>query len=172
MSLQTRLAELIVAIKGAIPTIDVAYYRASTATNVNASTAGIDIPWDNVGDRDEGSVFQIRNGSTSVFVAGTPRYVQINVNIKISISNTAAIARPNQVVRLIRSDGRVLASSATGYIRDAGDHEESSYNFSVMDVAPITNGEYRVVSFREGSNGNTVSLNPSESQLDLLASFS
>ena len=143
----------------------VASYRCSTAQNLNI-TAGMTVAWNNTNVRRQDTGISINGANTLVTVAGRPNYIDINVNIKIGIADTDNKQRPNQVVRLVRSDGKVLASSATGYIRDTGDHEESSYNFTVTDAFPIENANYRVTAIRESNNIGSVPLDIDETQLD------
>lgn len=145
----------------------VAGYRCLTSQNVNASTAGMTIAWDNPTDRREDTGISIDALSREVTVTGTPDHIEIGCNVKVSINNNSNVQRPNQVVRIVRSDGRVMASSATGYIRDAGDHEESSYNLTAVDYSPINNGSYRITATRETGNAGVVSINVNESQLNL-----
>jgi len=144
----------------------VAGYRCTTAQNINTSNTGVNINWDNTTDRRQDTGISIDASHQNITVSGTPNHVELNVNLKISIDNLVNIQRPNQVIKIIRSDGRVIASSATGYIRDASDHEESSYNISAIDFSPIQDASYRVVSYREATSG-VVSLDVDESQITL-----
>ena len=63
-------------------------------------------------------------------------------------------------MELIRSDGEVIVASATGYIRDLGDHEQSSHNLTGIDPSPITDGSYRVMFTRESGSANPVFSDP------------
>lgn len=145
----------------------VAGYRCLTSQNVNASASGMTISWDRVIDRRQDAGISIDVLNREVTVTGTPDHIEIGCNVKVSIDNLSNVQRPNQVVRIVRSDGRVIASSATGYIRDASDHEESSYNLTAIDYSPINNGSYSITATRETGNAGVVSLNPNESQLNL-----
>lgn len=144
-------------------------YRASTATNVNASTAGVTIPWDDAGNRRQDTGISINAASQVVTVAGTPNLVELSVTMKIAISNSSSVQRPNQIVEVIRSDGLIIGASATGYIRDATDHEDSSHNIYCVDYSPLEGGSYRVLSKRETNSSGVVSLDPLRSQFVVMA---
>ena len=139
-------------------------FRAATATDINASTAGIFIPWDDAGFRRTDPGISIDAAHQNISVAGTPDHVVIEVNIKMRIDDTKSIQRPNQRIEIIRSDGLVLAASATGYIRDTSDHEESSHNIAVTDFLPIADASYTIKSSRESGSSDLVPLDPARSQ--------
>ncbi|MEL6277180.1 MAG: hypothetical protein AAFU03_18920, partial [Bacteroidota bacterium] len=111
------------------------------------------------------------DGATDVFTCTcVPDHVDLKVNIKVSIANGSSVQRPVQVVEIVRiSDGKIMASAATGYIRDASDHEEASYNFSVVDESPGVNPAYKITYIKEGSNSGVVTIDDTKSSFSLTA---
>lgn len=87
--------------------------------------------------------------SDSFTVSGTPAFVDISVTVPIEIDPAQNNQRPNQIMRVVRSDGEVIAASATGYIRDTSGHDKSSHTIATTDAAPIADGSYAVRFDRE-----------------------
>lgn len=75
--------------------------------------------------------------------AGSPDKVKIHAHVHQSIAQGANIQRPAPVLELYRN-GTLITSSATGYIRDFSDHEESSNTIVWSDRAPGANPLYEI----------------------------
>lgn len=75
-----------------------------------------------------------------------------------------AVARANPTLQVQRSNNAggtwadISPESATGYIRDATGHGESSNTVSFVDHAPGTNPIYRLVSRQESAEGDPVTV--------------
>ncbi|MEL6143606.1 MAG: hypothetical protein AAFU67_18550, partial [Bacteroidota bacterium] len=111
-----------------------------------------------------------QTGVTEFTYTGSPDFVQIDLNMKVSIDNAQSVQRPNSVIEVVRvNDGKVVASSATGYIRDSSDHEESSYHISVIDATPTSNPTYKVTYIKESTNNGVVTVDPLKSSFSLIA---
>ena len=125
--------------------------------------------WDGTPEREDAD-FSIA-GDSAVTVAGTPDHIDIRVQIHLKIADNLSIQRPNQICRVTRNDGAIIGVSATGYIRDTADHEESSFNIAAMDTAPIANGTYTVTCQRETTNASVVPTVPESCKFQLKARF-
>jgi len=91
--------------------------------------------------------------------AGTPDSVRITVMVKQAIANGVNIQRPAPVLSLRKNGaaaGNEIANSATGYIRDATDHEESSNTIAIVDHNPGTNPTYTVATEQDSTQGGVV----------------
>ena len=144
--------------------IRVGGFRASTVQNVNVA-GGMTIAWDDATDRREDSGISIDAGSQNVTIAGTPDHIEIMATVKVAIAQTLNAQRTAQLVQVVRSDGKIITSSATGYIRDASDHEEASYNLSAIDYSPIADASYSVTALRETTLTSVVNMENTKSQL-------
>jgi len=90
---------------------------------------------------------------------GTPDRVRITAQVSQSIAQNANIQRPAPLLalqKLIGGTWTTIAESATGYIRDASDHEQSSNTITHTDPAPGTDPTYRLLSEQETANGGVV----------------
>lgn len=98
------------------------------------------------------------NASGVLTYTGSPTDVVVRVNLHGAIGNTANAQRPAAVVELWRSSGTptMLTTMATGYIRDATDHEEASWSCSYLDMAPGTNPSYELRTRRDSTNAGAV----------------
>lgn len=122
-------------------------------TGVEATPISLSLP--NVDRMDSGWAASALNNS--LIFTGSPDYVDLKFNAKVFISNTANFQRPNYVAQVVRvNDGKVMAQAASTYIRDSNDHEEASWNISVIDESPPANPEYRVRYYRETSNATQI----------------
>jgi hypothetical protein len=109
------------------------------------------------------------NTSGNVAFTGSPTVVVVRVNIHGTIDNAANIQRPAAVVELWRTSGTPtnLVTMATGYIRDATDHEEASWSCSYLDTTPGTNPAYEIRTRRDSTNtGAVTSQSPSTVSLE------
>ena len=88
---------------------------------------------------------------------GTPDRVRVTAHIHQTIAETANAQRPAPVLELLRN-GVIITSSATGYIRDSADHEESSNTIVFVDPAPGANPVYEIQSRQESTNGSIVTV--------------
>lgn len=113
----------------------------------------------------------VDNGNNTYTYNESADYIVINAQVHQEIPNTVNRQRPAPVLVLQSSpDGTVwtnIAESATGYIRDATDHEESSNSLFYRDVAPATGTSYRLLSIQESTQGGVV--NSTLGQFDLVA---
>lgn len=111
--------------------------------NVNAPLAfGADVQ--NDGD------WQHVAGSNEFIFVGTADVIEVKVSVHQRIPDSASSQRPSPVLELYRNDDAVpVASSATGYIRDASDHEESSNVIVFVDPDPSALVRYRVQARRD-----------------------
>jgi len=88
---------------------------------------------------------------------GSPSFVDLRFNAKVFIANGANFQRPNYVAQIVReNDGKIIAQAASLYIRDSNDHEEASWNISVIDPSPPPNPSYKVVTYRETASATQV----------------
>lgn len=90
---------------------------------------------------------------------GTPDKVRIDATVAQSIAQNANVQRPNPILnieKLIGGAWSQVATSATGYIRDATDHEMSSNTIWYIDINPGSNPTYRLSSDQESSQGGVV----------------
>ena len=87
------------------------------------------------------------------------------------ISETITAQRPSPVVVLERlvPNGlwEIVSTSATGYIRDTTDHEESSNTIFYRDINPVSGVSYRLVHRQDTTNGAVVDV--TLGQFDLVA---
>jgi hypothetical protein len=83
------------------------------------------------------------NSSGDISYTGSPSVIEIAVNIHGAIDNASNIQRPASIVELWRGS-TLLATYATGYIRDATDHEEASWSGYFIDRSPGTNPSYQI----------------------------
>ena len=91
--------------------------------------------------------------------AGSADYVVINAQAHQTIPQNVGRARPAPVLELQRSiNGGVIwttiASGASGYIRDASDHEESSNSIFYRDRTPPAGVLYRLNKRQEALAGS------------------
>jgi hypothetical protein len=91
------------------------------------------------------------NSSGTITYTGSPTLVEIALNIHAAIDNAANIQRPAAVVEIWR-DSTLLATYATGYIRDATDHEEASWSGYFIDRSPGTNPDYEIRTRSDSTN--------------------
>lgn len=87
---------------------------------------------------------------------GAPDRVRIDAMIR-NIEGAVAVARANPSVILQKFDGvnwNEIAQSASGYIRDATGHGESSNTVSYIDQSPGVNPQYRLFSRQESADGD------------------
>lgn len=89
--------------------------------------------------------------------AGEPDRVRISLSAHQSIADTVDTQRPAPVIELSKN-GSIVAVSATGYIRDDGDHEESSHSIAWIDPAPGVDPTYTILSRQESSEGGRVDI--------------
>lgn len=88
---------------------------------------------------------------------GSPASVEIQSHIHHTIGNTTNAQRPAPVLEL-RRNNTVIATSATGYIRDASDHEESSNAIMWVDNNPGTDPVYSLTTRRDTTLTSQVSV--------------
>ena len=98
--------------------------------------------------------------SGPVSFTGAPSAVDLRVHVHYGIANSISGSRVAPVVELWRVSGTptLLASAATGYIRDSNDHEESSFTISIWDVAAGTNPVYELRARRDSTVGAVASV--------------
>lgn len=86
-------------------------------------------------------------------VSGAPSAVTAYVNIHGKLDDATAGARVAAVMELWRSSGtpELLVTMATGYVRDANDHEEPSYHCAFPDLTPGTDPAYEVRTRRDST---------------------
>jgi len=75
---------------------------------------------------------------------GAPDHVAINAMIHQAIANNANIQRSSPEL-ILQKNGVTVITSATGYIRDSGDHEQSSNAVYWIDPNPGVNPVYRIM---------------------------
>lgn len=91
-----------------------------------------------------------------VFV-GSADAVVVQVSVHQRIPDSASVPRPAPILELFRNDELTpVASSATGYIRDTVDHEESSNAITYVDKDPATLSRYRVQARRDTTTAGAV----------------
>ena len=95
---------------------------------------------------------------------GSPDRIRINVSIPQQIANNADAQRAAPII-VLRRNGEPIARSATGYIRDFSDHEQSSQTISYVDSAPDSNPVYDLIKEQDSAINSAVTSNP-------IASFS
>lgn len=89
-------------------------------------------------------------GANEFVFNGTADVIEVKVSVHQKIPDSASSQRPSPVLELYRNDDAVpVASSSTGYIRDASDHEESSNLIVFVDPDPSTLARYRVQARRD-----------------------
>jgi len=101
---------------------------------------------------------------------GEPTYVVINAQAHQEIANNANIQRAAptlELQKLIGGAWTTIAKSATGYTRDASDHEQSSNTIFFRDKNPGTDPQYRLVKARDTTLTGAMQL--SDGQFDLEA---
>lgn len=98
---------------------------------INITSSRLDTGWAQAGD--------------SLEYVGEPDRVRIDVNVSQEIGNTDNIQRAAPVLVLQRN-GIEVARSATGYIRDTSDHEQSTNTISFIDPTPGVDPTYSLVS--------------------------
>lgn len=186
MSLQTRLASLITEIGSAfnadrarLAALEArrsawASYVQSAAQNVNtgANESGPGVFVSNWAAERQDADFSY-DGAAIVTVAGTPDIVELYAQVALQVPDANNSQRPNQICTVIRvNDGKVIGHSSTGYIRDATDHEQSSYNIKIVDTAPLANSQYTVNCLKETTNNGVVNTRPDRTRFQLKAEFS
>lgn len=90
--------------------------------------------------------------SGSLAFSGSPAKVRLSVQAHSTIAQTANLQRPAPVIELYRGND-LITTSATGYIRDSSDHEESSQTVIWTDRNPGLNPIYRIESRQEALAG-------------------
>ena len=106
--------------------------------------------------RSESGWSHAQDGNAFVY-AGTADRVDIVVQTHQQIPGTVNRQRPSPILELLK-DGAVVATSATGYIRDTIDHEESSFTLVWTDESPGTGATYTVQTRRDTTNTGAVDL--------------
>ncbi|MEM7377592.1 MAG: hypothetical protein AAF460_08815 [Pseudomonadota bacterium] len=127
-------------------------------TRVAAATiaAGTDMNSDLVPNLD-----QVRAEAGWAFTAnsftftGSPDRIRFSIQVHQVIANNVNRQRACPVLHL-RRNGTIVATSASGYIRDATDHEESSASISFLDVTPGTNPVYDFLTETESNQTGNV----------------
>lgn len=100
---------------------------------------------------------------------GDPDRVRVYLDLLVQIDDRERAERPNQVVWIENLNTGWFTKAATGYIRDASDHETSSYNPANIDPAPGANPKYVVLATRESSNRESVYTIPNRGKLSFEA---
>ena len=96
-------------------------------------------------------------GSGEFAFTGSADIVEVRVSVHQKIPDSASSQRPAPVLELYRNDDTTpVASSASGYIRDTSDHEESSNTLMYVDRDPSTLTRYRVRGRRETNLSSVV----------------
>jgi len=121
--------------------VDSSYLASASVDVQNVNTNGIiDITSQRI---DQGWSFNVNEYTYT----GEPDKIIISCQIHQQIANNINRQRPAPVLNLEKNDGTgwsVISKSATGYIRDASDHEQSSNTISFTDPSPGTNPQYRM----------------------------
>lgn len=94
----------------------------------------------------------------AVFI-GAPDKVRVYVQISQSIGQGVNIQRAAPVVNLLKG-GQLVSRSASGYIRDATDHEQSSNSIVYIDHAPGVDPVYSLQAVRDSTNAGVVTSDP------------
>lgn len=96
---------------------------------------------------------------TTMAFTGAPVVVEISVNLHGAIGNVNS-QRNAPVVELWRTNGTptLLATMATGYIRDTSDHEEASWHCHYTDDTPGTDPAYELRTRRDTTISGTVAV--------------
>lgn len=92
----------------------------------------------------------------TVQFTGTPDHIEFNVNLAFENENAG---REAPIARFQRANGLAwdtLVIMATGYVRNATGHNDSSLHCQYTDHAPGTNPEYRIVLQRGGAASASV----------------
>jgi len=162
-SLQAQSPDFISAnITANIPVRDIANALINTGQNINDNDV-VDV----TSQLTEGNWSATTEGFQYI---GSPDYVIVNAQVNQSILQNANAQRPAPILNLEKLIGGVwnqVATSSTGYIRDASDHEQSSNTIFYRDVNPGANPEYRLSSGQESLVGSAV--NVVSGQFDLEA---
>ena len=94
--------------------------------------------------------------ATNAFTyTGNPNHVVISVMVHQEDPGGVSRARAAPTLILSRG-GTAIAESATGYIRDATGHGESSNTISFIDYSPGANPSYTITSTQESTEGDSV----------------
>ena len=100
--------------------------------------------------------------------SGSPDYTVINANVKFTLASGAQRAAPllGLQTRVGTGAWTTLYVSATGYIRNATGHTESSNQIFYRHINPPSNSEYRLTSGIDAAGG---AVNSNFGQFDLEA---
>ncbi len=91
--------------------------------------------------------------------ANPAKYIKISAHLNQSIAENANIQRAAPVLILEKQTGAgwdEIARSATGYIRDGSDHEQSSNTITFRDLDTGSGGTYRLSTVQESANAGVV----------------
>ena len=95
------------------------------------------------------------SGNGELSYSGSPELVRLAAHVHNEIPGNVNVQRAAPAVELSRN-GQLLTTAATGYIRDASNHEESSNTIYFVDHDPGVDPVYSIASLRESTIGADV----------------